>query len=175
LAELPIRLAKERYGLDISLAELADDRRDGFYDVITMWGLVEHVKEPRSLIGNAARLLASGGVLGILTPVRGLYDEVGIGVYRLSGVTNLLDHRNTRAHLSILSRRACLMLLEQQGLVILYAQALSDYYQPIPNYLRNIGIQDEILVRALAAVIRFWLDRGWFFRNNILVYAKRPE
>lgn len=60
LAGLPIRLAKERYGLDINQTNLADDRRDGFYDVITMWGLVEHVQAPGKLIAEVVRLLSPG-------------------------------------------------------------------------------------------------------------------
>jgi 2-polyprenyl-3-methyl-5-hydroxy-6-metoxy-1,4-benzoquinol methylase len=116
LAELPIRLAQERYGLDISHADLRDDRRDGFYDVITLWGLVEHVQAPRELIAEVVRLMSPGGVVGILTPVSGLYDKLAYLVYRLSArrMTNLLDHRNTKAHLSILSEKALLRLVPYQ-------------------------------------------------------------
>jgi len=176
LAELPIRLAKERYGLDINQTNIADDRRDGFFDVITMWGLVEHVQAPGKLIAEVVRLLSPGGVVGILTPVSGAYDKLAYLLYRLSGrrMTNLLDHRNTKAHLSILSEWALLSLLRNQGLAILLAQQITELGQPIENYLRNIGIHNTFVVNILAAGIHFGLAHHLFFRNNILVCAQKP-
>jgi 2-polyprenyl-3-methyl-5-hydroxy-6-metoxy-1,4-benzoquinol methylase len=176
LADLPIRLAKERYGLDINQTNLADDRRDKFYDVITMWGLVEHVQAPGKLITEVIRLLSPAGVVGILTPVVGPYDKLAYLIYRLSAgrMTNLLDHRNNKAHLSILSKRALLSLLKQQGLTIMLAQQITELGLPIEIYLRNIGIRNTSVVNILAAGIRFALAHRLFFCNNILVYARKP-
>lgn len=176
MAELPIRLAKERYGLDINQTNLADDRRDGFYDVITMWGVLEHVQAPGKLISEVVRLLSPGGVVGTLTPVLGLYDKLAYIVYWLSArrMTNLLDHRNNRAHLSILSEWALLSLLRNQGLTILLAQQITELGQPVENYLRNIGIHNTFVVNILAAGVRFGISHSLFFRNNILVYAQKP-
>jgi len=176
LAELPIRLAKIRYGLDISQTNLSDDKRDGFYDVITMWGLLEHVQAPGKLISEVVRLLSSGGVVGILTPVSGLYDKLAYLVYRFSArrITNLLDHRNNRAHLSILSERALMKLAESQRLKILLAQRVTELGLPIEYYLRNIGIRNAFVVYVLAAGVRFSGLLSLFFRNNILIYAQKP-
>ena len=42
-SEEPVRLARERHGLTVARRELADDPGEAGYDVITMWGLLEHV------------------------------------------------------------------------------------------------------------------------------------
>ena len=45
---------------------------DGAYDVITMWHIIEHLLKPRQYIEHAYRMLPSGGLLLIETPVIGV-------------------------------------------------------------------------------------------------------
>ncbi len=47
------------------------DAPDGSFDVVTMWDVVEHVRDPRAALGAAHRLLRPGGVLAINTPDSG--------------------------------------------------------------------------------------------------------
>jgi len=175
-AELPVRVAKQRYGLEIGRNDLSADVRNDYYDVITMWGLVEHVQAPEKLVKEVARLLLPGGWVGILTPVSGLYDTLAYALYVLSDrrMTNLLDHRNGRAHLSILSKGALLSLIERHGLQIGQARRITELGQPIENYLRNVGVRPAPVVLALASAIRMGVNHSVFFRNNILVYAQKP-
>ena len=41
---------------------------DGFFDIITMFDFIEHVKDPRQVIDKANKLLSDGGLLFIITP-----------------------------------------------------------------------------------------------------------
>lgn len=175
-AERPIQLAKQRHGIEVFAHDLCQDRRDGFYDIITMWGLLEHVRAPKDLIAEVARLLAPGGIVGLLTPVRGIYDQLAYMLYCVSGrrVTNLLDHRNNKAHLSILSKSAVSSLLVQQGLRILVSERVTELGLPAETYLNNIGLENTSLVRGLGAAIRFGQAHSLFFRNNLLAYAQKP-
>lgn len=48
---------------------------DGRYDVISMWHLIEHLRDPCQYIAHAYRLLNPGGWLLIETPVVGVISE----------------------------------------------------------------------------------------------------
>jgi ubiquinone/menaquinone biosynthesis C-methylase UbiE len=60
------RLAKER-GLWIHESRLEELGATERYDVVTLWGVIEHFENPRKEIGQVARLMKRGGVLCIWT------------------------------------------------------------------------------------------------------------
>jgi SAM-dependent methyltransferase len=59
-------VAKAR-GLRIHECRLSELPFDKCYDVITLWGVIEHLENPKVEIGNAYRLLKEGGILCIWT------------------------------------------------------------------------------------------------------------
>ena len=65
------KLATEYYNIQVDLQDIADDPREGFFDVVTLIGLLEHVIDPRDMLRHAHRLLSSNGILFIYTPVWG--------------------------------------------------------------------------------------------------------
>jgi SAM-dependent methyltransferase len=63
------RMARERHGLSIHLGDVCElDLPVGRYDVITLWHVLEHVAEPRSLVARCYELLKPGGVVCIAVP-----------------------------------------------------------------------------------------------------------
>ncbi|MET0391446.1 MAG: class I SAM-dependent methyltransferase [Polyangiales bacterium] len=64
-----VRVARERHGVELVQGSiphpaLADQR----FDAVLLVDVIEHVADPRSLLDNAAQLLAPGGVLMVVTP-----------------------------------------------------------------------------------------------------------
>jgi 2-polyprenyl-3-methyl-5-hydroxy-6-metoxy-1,4-benzoquinol methylase len=61
--------ARERFGFDtVHIGTLEDAPfPDGTFDVVTMWDVIEHVPEPRSLLFRARQLLRPGGLLVVET------------------------------------------------------------------------------------------------------------
>ena len=60
-------VAKEK-GHDVVVGSFDDVDVAGMYDVVTMWDVIEHVKDPRAVIEKVASILKKGGVLAINTP-----------------------------------------------------------------------------------------------------------
>lgn len=60
-SEAAVKRAREFYDVEI-LTDLAD-AQDKRYDVITMWDVVEHLREPQAVLEMLRGLLAPGGVL----------------------------------------------------------------------------------------------------------------
>jgi SAM-dependent methyltransferase len=60
---------RQQRGLDIRQGAFAEvDFRDGSFDVITMWDVLEHLPHPTAAVQKAARLLRTGGVLVVRIP-----------------------------------------------------------------------------------------------------------
>lgn len=56
--------ARERYGLDVRLGTLGEQRFDpASFDLVTFWDVVEHLPDPVAALQEARRLLAPGGLL----------------------------------------------------------------------------------------------------------------
>jgi SAM-dependent methyltransferase len=59
----------DQFGLDIFCGGLADAQYpDGYFDVVTASEVLEHVPEPRAVIGEIARIVRPGGLLWATTP-----------------------------------------------------------------------------------------------------------
>jgi Methyltransferase domain len=96
-----ISRAARRFALDADF--LTDDSRDPA-DLITMWGLLEYVREPRSFLEAARRRLSVGGGLLVVEVPR--FDCISTAIQRLcpDGIARHLDptsHVNTFSDASI--------------------------------------------------------------------------
>ncbi len=80
---------------------------EGMYDVITLWGVVEHFENPQTEIKNIARLLKPGGIVCFWTP------NVSSIPAQLLGKKwwNVLGQ-----HIQLFSRASLCRLLNSQGL-----------------------------------------------------------
>jgi len=68
LSDAAIRLARRRHDVVLSSLPLEQEGRGDFFDVITMWGLLEHVLDPLSVLRDAFRVLRHAGIAYIHTP-----------------------------------------------------------------------------------------------------------
>jgi 2-polyprenyl-3-methyl-5-hydroxy-6-metoxy-1,4-benzoquinol methylase len=174
-ADLPIRIASEKYGIVLAKKTLEEDLST--YDVVTALSVLEHVERPYDLVKEAARILRPGGILAIYVPIYGSIDRVAWWLYILSGkrLTNLLDWRNSQAHLSMLTEGALRWLLKEHGLEIVSTHKLSEYNLPFQIYFQNVGIRSGLLLRVCVASMNWLVKNNLFFNNNIMVYARKPD
>ena len=69
LSEIAIDYAKKNYNLDLIKGELKDVKfPDGYFDVITMWEVIEHLQNPKEELKEIFRILREGGLLFLSTP-----------------------------------------------------------------------------------------------------------
>lgn len=69
LSEIAINYAKKNYNLDLIKGELKDVKfKDNYFDVITMWEVIEHLKNPKEELKEIFRVLREGGLLFLSTP-----------------------------------------------------------------------------------------------------------
>lgn len=103
---------------------VADASRTPFgsrgFDVVTLWDVLEHLRDPHAAIAEAARLLRPGGCLVLTT------GDVGSLVARLSGPRWHLY--TLPEHLFFYTRRSLRILLESHGLRVERVRAESSVY-----------------------------------------------
>jgi SAM-dependent methyltransferase len=61
--------AKERFGLDVFTGTVAEAAfANNFFDVVTLWDVLEHVYDPRGTLLEISRILRPGGLLVLSLP-----------------------------------------------------------------------------------------------------------
>jgi 2-polyprenyl-3-methyl-5-hydroxy-6-metoxy-1,4-benzoquinol methylase len=176
LSDAGIAAARQKYGIELTPQLLEDDPRADFFDVITMWGLLEHVADPRVILESAFRLLRAGGVLFVYTPAWCLYDDIGLMVARLTGNrrTRLLDRRISQAHLQLFSTSTLQTALCKVGFEPEKVETVCEYNFKTAVHVRAMKLP-RILEGPVTAVVDGMITRGWFFRNNMRVIYRKPR
>ena len=69
LAELTATIARQKLDCEVRHGMFENSGFEAnYFDVVTMWDVVEHVLEPQRLVAEALRILRPGGVLVFFTP-----------------------------------------------------------------------------------------------------------
>ena len=172
-SDAAICMAREKYGISLSPLPIEQDQRAGAFDVVTMWGLIEHVLDPVAVLQSAFRALCDGGVLFIYTPVWCMYDEIGLGLVRLGHWTRLLDRRITMAHLNLFSAEGMKSCLSAIGYEVIRSEKVCEYNLPVTAYLESLGVPVS-LRSAIGNTLDWFINREFFFRNNMRVLCRKP-
>jgi ubiquinone/menaquinone biosynthesis C-methylase UbiE len=141
VSDSAVVIAREKYGLDLLHGEV--DRIDfgsTQFDNITLFHVLEHVPNPRSMVEKCARLLVKGGVLVIAVPndvqsikarVRKVLRAIGVRKYQKNGRLGLprliLDGSLPEIHLSHFTLEALRGLIQQVGFSVV-RDTLDPYY-----------------------------------------------
>ena len=170
------RLAEQYHQLDVRVGDFKSENRYGYFEAITLIGVLEHVRDPSELMSHASRLLAPGGVLLMYTPVWGVYDRISSGLARLTRGhwSRLIDRRINTAHLQIFPQGTLRRLVEANGLEVRQSLTVCEYNLPVHHYLRSIGIESAPLRRLVARGVDMLIDTNLFFRNNQRVLIEKP-
>jgi SAM-dependent methyltransferase len=102
------RVAKERYGIDVSDSGSLHTLTSGTFDVITLWHVLEHVHDLHSTLDELVRVLKPGGRLFVAVPNFTSGDAMHYGEYWAAW--------DVPRHLYHFSPNAMRVLLEKHGL-----------------------------------------------------------
>jgi 2-polyprenyl-3-methyl-5-hydroxy-6-metoxy-1,4-benzoquinol methylase len=72
VSEYAVKYAKEKFGLNATNQPLREIKfPDNYFDVVTIWDVIEHFTDPKSEILEIHRILKPNGILSIITPDSG--------------------------------------------------------------------------------------------------------
>jgi len=139
------RHAREGRGLDVRTGNVWDAGfPEGFFDVITIWHVIEHLKDPFRTIQECAKLLRPGGILVVSIPNFDSWQS------RLSG--RWWFHLDVPFHLYHFSARNFGALLEREGFRIAGPAHFSLEFGPygvLQSLLNRLTLSHNLLYEAL--------------------------
>ena len=141
VSSVAVRIAKEKYNLDVFQGTIEDiDWQGRVFDNISLFHVLEHVHNPKSLLQKCHSLLSPDGVLVVAVPNEvsslracakrwlmnaGLKDRRGLGKFGLPMID--LGPQNGEAHLSHFTPEVLDQLLQNTHFSIL-EKTLDPYY-----------------------------------------------
>jgi|GEM_PF-3344919 len=145
------RLAQERFGIKVFCGDLLEA---GFspqqFDVISLWGTIEHMINPQEEIMEASRLLRTGGIFAVSTHNEDWYlTRIIIGLYKIFPrlLKKYIELMFDKEHLVFFSVRTLEKLLSDCGLKVISVT----YEQPI-SFKYELG-KFPLLVRIAANLL----------------------
>lgn len=165
-------LARERLGLDVFVGELADaPLAPVSFDAVTLWDVVEHVRDPAAMLRDARTLLRPGGTLALSTPnIGGLFPRLSRPV---AVATGYWTHPEPPAHLFQFSQTTILRLLQATGFRV--AGVLHERtplkYTLAPGGLRRLSCSPARTLYAAAFALPLLLGPKLRLGDEIVVLA----
>jgi 2-polyprenyl-3-methyl-5-hydroxy-6-metoxy-1,4-benzoquinol methylase len=160
-------IGRERFGLEVHAGESAiESIANASRSVVTMWDVIEHLREPRAVLQQCHRVLEPGGLIHITT---GDIDSV---------LARVLGRRwrliNPPQHISYFSIRTLKSLLRDLGFEILHAKRCGKHVS-----LQFMAfIASYLLGRRRSATLPPWLARRSLYinlRDVMLICARKPN
>lgn len=111
-------LARKRYGHEVISGTLHENTyKPKYFDVITMWDVLEHVENPIKTMSIVNRILKDDGIVVLSTPnIDGLFPKASYGI---SKIINYWPHPEPPYHLFQFSKDSISKLLMLTGFDLL--------------------------------------------------------
>ena len=114
--------AREKFKLKVITGTLNEANYPAdYFNVVTMWDVIEHLTDPAGTIAEIYRILKPGGLVAIHTPNQSsLINDICFFLYRLSRKTSFLAAKvyDPRVHLYYFSKRALCNLLGSHNFTV---------------------------------------------------------
>jgi len=130
ISEYAIRKAKKTTKAKLYLKDINDGLEifsDGFFDLVTLFDIIEHVKNPCSLLTEVHRILKHGAKMVITTPNINAIAKVLKG----SQWVGFSDP----SHLYLFTPDSLKFLVEKNGFMV---TKLETFFHPLPKFLQKI-------------------------------------
>jgi len=163
--------AREHLGARLEVGSVEQDIADfhGRFDAITMFDVIEHLRDPFRALDRLHHALVPGGLLVLSTVDAESWSSRMIG-------KRLEDFRRTREHLFFFGRETMRRILEQHGYEVLSVRSIGHTFE-LGFLLDRMSLYNRPLFRSLhRAVEAVGLGKMQIYLNpftKMIVYARR--
>jgi 2-polyprenyl-3-methyl-5-hydroxy-6-metoxy-1,4-benzoquinol methylase len=161
--------ARDVLKLDVRTGFFEDvDFEPASFDVVSAWGVIEHLQDPRSFLERVRQLLKHDGVLALQTPNQAsLITEIAGFGYRISGGRFLLGVYSFE-HLFRFDSKTLTQLLQWTGYRVLHM----DQYDNLEVMLARMHLEPHARLRRAVLTPLHALAALTKRRNQLVAYAR---
>ena len=127
------------------------------FDIVTLMDVMEHVADPAAAFTAARRVLRTGGLLYVHTPVVTALDRamhLAQGMPLIGGAGRAWQRARTSIfHLQIFAPRALRRLAERHGFVVTRLDTVNELSWPIERYVRVYLVEKAGLPAAFTGIV----------------------
>lgn len=149
----------------------------GLFDVITLWGVLEHIAEAPELIAAIPNALRPGGLLLLETPnPNGAFMRIGRALHRLTGSRLDRPLRETlgAGHVIWYTIPALRSALKATGLTVVDARGSQNSTRILLARWANTPLPQRLALSAGTALLNSVAPLIGF-PNQVMVAARKPE
>lgn len=149
-------IARDKYGLNVRTGQLEENTFEPeYFDVVTMWDVIEHLENPVSVLSIVRHILKPRGILLCETPnIDGLFPRLS---YKIANTLNYWPHPEPPGHLFQFSKQTFERLLALSGFEII---AIHDHHIPFNysfgNLASNLASPKRLLYSTIFAPMVFF-------------------
>ena len=143
---------RRKYAFPIHPGALEDLSLDpGSFDCVTMYDVVEHLRDPFGCISKIHSILTAGGLLVMSTP------DAESAMSRLLG-KRLEDFRRTREHLFFFGRETITDILDERGFDVVSIRSLGHTFD-LGFLLERLTLYNRPIFESLGSSPARWVSR----------------
>ncbi len=178
ISSYAIDFARKRHGeyaeyYNIDIKDMARKKGKTF-DLVTLWDVIEHCKDPHKLISYCKSLVKKGGFICIETPNGdSMLDTIAHVAYLLNPKIGIRVARYSRTHLQIWTSSTLSRLMSCYGLKVVMVKLAREL-----RYAPSLSFKSMCANTLLAPLMRriYLIDpiveKTWPIRNKLLLYAE---
>lgn len=182
-------MARKYFGLNIKTAFLEDAGfESGFFDVVTMTDVFEHIADPARILTEVSRVLKPDGILFIKVP-NGLFNLFKLKMAKMAGRLKDYDIFDSYEHVVHYSAVTLKKMLEKNGFKIMeirigrpvqipvWHQYVGQYYQYPSPWCMDYKRQTARSLLYILSKIEFYLygKNVGYLAPNIIVIARKKD
>lgn len=137
--------ARDTLGMDVRTGPIETSGfKDGMFDAVTFWHVLEHLPDPASALDESSRILKQGGLLAVSVPN---FDSFQSAIGREAWF-----HLDLPYHLYHFSRASIMRALNQRGFRIVHENNYSLEFNPfgfLQSILNRMGFKHNLLYDLL--------------------------
>lgn len=171
--------ARAERGLDVTCgsAEQETAYSPASFEVVTLWGVIEHMASPAAAAKECARVLVTGGLLILQTPAGdGILRKIGLFLYRATGGLMRFQvkefYQTDGGHSVIFGRRSMRFMLGRCGFEIVSIRPSTYGLRILLKRFKNSNLPTRIVKSAGTAAL-FMLGRALRAENHMTVVARK--
>lgn len=151
--------ARNKLGLPVFMGELeAADLTPESFDIVTLWHILEHVRDPKAFLGQVNRLLKVNGLLAVEVP------NIGSSAARVAG-TNW-ELMAPKEHFYYFDSTTLQQYLEEAGFIVIRTQSF--FWTTPAMLLQAVAAQGSGPVGVLLSFGAFLAKSLSFIRFRVL-------